>query len=129
MKNPLLILLLAIALPAAGAPPPAESPFACDMLALTPTIRKRHFDELGPQLGGLIKQIRELPDGYEFQFPSDTNIYLLLAEFAAWEPRCCPFFEIVIRQEREHGPLWFRLTGRKGVKAFIREEFSPWFNR
>jgi len=26
--------------------------------------------------------------------------------------------------EREGGPVWLRLTGREGVKAFIREEIG-----
>ena len=48
-----------------------ESPFACDRSALTAADRKRHFDELGPTLRGMVKNVRELPDGYEFQFPAD----------------------------------------------------------
>jgi hypothetical protein len=46
-----------------------ESPFACDRLALNSEQRKRHFDELGPKLRTLVLQARELPNGYEFQFP------------------------------------------------------------
>lgn len=38
--------------------------------------------------------------------------------------RCCPFFDFDLIVEREGGSMWFRLTGREGVKAFIREEFS-----
>src|SRR5437879_441484 len=78
-------------------PAQKESPFACDMQALTPQIRKRHFDELAPQLRMMIKAARELPTGYEFEFPSDAASYMLVAEFVAWESACCPFFDLTLR--------------------------------
>src|SRR4029450_8752934 len=59
-----------------------ESPFACNAFALSPEIRKRHFEELGPALLRLMKNTRELPDGYEFQFPADNKTYHLLMECA-----------------------------------------------
>src|SRR4051794_15388990 len=74
--------------------------FACDRSALTAADRKRHFDELGPTLRGMVKNSRELPDGYEFQFPADPATFRLVAEWAAGEHLCCPFFEIDLRQER-----------------------------
>lgn len=103
-----------------------ESPLACDRLALTPEQRKRHFDELGPMLRSLKTSVRELPNGVEFQYPSDLKTYQLVAEWAAGERVCCPFFEIDLRSEPEGGPLWLRLTGRDGVKEFIRAEGAAW---
>ncbi|MBZ5606914.1 MAG: hypothetical protein LAP38_01540 [Acidobacteriia bacterium] len=104
-----------------------ESPLACDRLALSPEQRKRHFDELGPMLHSLTKSIRELPTGYEFQFPADSASFRLVAEWVDGERLCCPFFDIDLRFEREHGALWLRLTGREGVKEFIRADFAKWF--
>jgi hypothetical protein len=101
-----------------------ESPFACDAFALSPEIRKRHFEELGPALLKLKKSTRELPDGYEFELPADNKTYQLLTEWAFQERLCCPFFDIDLRFDRENGPLWLRLTGRPGTKEFIREEFD-----
>ena len=89
-----------------------ESPFACDRLALDPEARKRHFDELGPALRSLRKAVRELPDGYEFQFPGDSKTIAMVAEWVAAERLCCPFFDIQMRMEREGGPFWLRLTPR-----------------
>ena len=40
--------------------------------ALTAQARKRHFDELGPALRARKKNVRELRDGFEFEFPADT---------------------------------------------------------
>jgi len=101
-----------------------ESPFACNAFALSPEVRKRHFEELGPALLKLKKSIRELPDGYELELPADNKTYQLLTEWAFQERLCCPFFEITLRFDREGGPLWLRLTGRPGTKEFIKEEFD-----
>jgi hypothetical protein len=101
-----------------------ESPFACNAFALSPEVRRRHFEELGPTLLKLKKSTRELPDGYEFELPADNKTYQLLTEWAFQERLCCPFFDIDLRFDRENGPLWLRLTGRSGTKEFIKEEFD-----
>jgi hypothetical protein len=101
-----------------------ESPFACNAFALSPEVRKRHFEELGPALLKLKKSTHELPDGYEFELPADNKTYQLLTEWAFQERLCCPFFDIELRFDRENGPLWLRLTGRPGTKEFIKEEFD-----
>jgi hypothetical protein len=101
-----------------------QSPSACNAFALSPEVRKRHFEEVGPALLKLKKSTRELPDGYEFEFPADNKTYQLLTEWAFQERLCCPFFDIDLRFDREDGPLWLRLTGRPGTKEFIKEEFD-----
>jgi len=106
-----------------------DSPLACNRLALTEVERKRHFDELGPTLRGMIKNIREVRGGYEFQFPADPASFRLVAEWAAGEHLCCPFFDIDLRQERENGALWIRLSGRSGVKQFIEADLDKWMSR
>jgi hypothetical protein len=100
------------------------SAFACNAFALSPEVRKRHFEEVGPALLKLKKSIRELPDGYELELPADNKTYQLLTEWAFQERLCCPFFDIALRFDREKGPLWLRLTGRPGTKEFIKEEFD-----
>jgi hypothetical protein len=103
-----------------------QSPFACDRMALDPVARKRHFDELGPALREARKAVRELPNGYEFQFSPDPKTVAMVAEWAAAERVCCPFFNIELRMEPEGGPFWLRLTGRKGTKEFIKVDGSSW---
>jgi len=100
------------------------SPFACNAFALSPEVRKRHFDELGPALLKLKKNTRELPNGYEFELPADNKTYQLLTEWTFQERLCCPFFDIDLHFSKEAGPLWLRLTGRPGTKDFIKEEFG-----
>ena len=118
----LLALLLMPALASAK-----ESPFACMMDALSPAERKQHFEEYGPKLRARLQKIQEVPDGYEFEFASDPETYRMLSRWMFQERLCCPFFDLSLRIDREGGPLWLRLAGRKGVKEFIVAEFDPWF--
>ena len=106
-----------------------ESLLACNAFALSPEQRNRHFDELGPALRGLRMSVRELDDGYEFEFPADTPTLQLLVEWTIQERACCPFFDINLRLEREGGPVWLRLTGRKGTKEFIKMEAAEWISQ
>ena len=127
-----LLLTMAVVLGGmAGAQSPAtgskkESPFACDRLALAPAARARHFDVLGPMLRQRRLAVRELPDGYEFQFSANPETIQLAAEWAAGERVCCPFFDIDLRMEREGGAFWMRLTGRPGTKQFIQQDGADW---
>lgn len=107
----------------------SESPFACNRLALTTEQRKRHFDELGPRLRSLKKSVRELTNGYEFEFPADSNTVQLVTEWAVGERACCHFFDIDMRLEREGGSLWLGLTGRDGVKQFIQADGASWIRQ
>ena len=49
-----------------------------------------------------------------------------MAEWAAGEHLCCPFFNIELRLEPEQGSLWLRLTGREGTKEFIKVDGASW---
>jgi len=120
-------LLLVLVIVAAAAPSFADSPFACNRAALTAQARRHHFDELSPALRARKKSIRELRDGFEFEFPPDTAMFQLVSEWVAGERLCCPFFDIDLHIEHEGGSLWLRLTGREGVKEFIKADFASWF--
>jgi glyoxylase-like metal-dependent hydrolase (beta-lactamase superfamily II) len=98
-----------------------ETPFACDPKAITAEDRKR-YDQLFAMLFSSVEERRELPDGYAFRLAEPIS----MASVARWmelEGKCCPFFDFQLERERERGALWMRLTGRPGVKQFIREEF------
>src|ERR1700733_16198208 len=107
---------------AAATPLASRSSFYCDHAALSPERRIRHFDVLGPALVAKRVSIRELPDGYRFQLPSDPETYQQAAEWIDGERMCCPFFDIALRISRDGGPLWLSVTGRPGTKEFIRAE-------
>jgi len=101
---------------------PEQSPIACDMTVLSDVQRERHV-ATSRELFSTLKQIRELANGYDFRIDG-PNVILQAAEFISLERRCCPFLNFEIEVEAENGSVWLRLTGREGVKAFVREEIS-----
>jgi hypothetical protein len=103
------------------------APFACDMTALSGEQRARHH-ELVALLQSTLIAVRELSDGYDFEFAWSPAIYNALAELTPLEHACCPFFDIGVRIDGESNKLCWRLTGREGIKAFIRAEFGKWFS-
>lgn len=101
----------------------SESPFFCNLSALDGDQRKHHR-ELTQKLRESVKEIRELTDGYAFRFTTETNRITLLAEWVALERLCCPFFAFQLEVGSDASPLWLRITGREGVKAFMQVEFE-----
>lgn len=101
----------------------SQSPLACDMTAIPPDQRQVHLIT-SQDLFSRIEEFRELTDGYEFRFANGPELIVKLAEFVSLEKLCCPFLNFVIEVEQEGGRVWLRLTGREGVKAFIREEIN-----
>lgn len=100
----------------------AEFPLACRMDALDVSERRRHaslFAELASRLAG----IEELPDGFAFAFPPERSLFLQLADWMILERQCCPFLDFELVLENRTEPVTLRLTGRRGVKEFLRHEF------
>ena len=100
-----------------------ESPIACDLGGLDALQRERR-QALREQISPATQEVKELPDGYAFRFPAEPSLCLAAAEFVTLERLCCPFFNFVLEVEKEGGPLWLRLTGREGVKEFLRAELG-----
>lgn len=95
--------------------------FACNMKALTSAERTRH-QELTRALFAAVTEKSELPDGYGFKLTAKD--LTKVAEWVSLEARCCPFFTFALEQSRDGGPLWLKITGAEGVKAFIRAELE-----
>ena len=111
---------------AAQSQPGPETPFFCNLKALTASERADHLS-LSARLADAVLETTELADGYSFQI---DRARISLQDLAAWsdfERRCCPFFDFALTLGRENGPLTLRLTGRNGVKPFIRSEFARIF--
>lgn len=100
-----------------------ESPIACDMSAIEPGLRAGHV-ATGGRVFRAAEEIRELPEGYAFRLPNESDTLRDAAEFISLERLCCPFLGFALEVEREGGPIWLQLIGREGVKGFIREEVS-----
>jgi hypothetical protein len=97
--------------------------FFCDVKAMTKSERER-YKQLREKLEGAMDEAKELENGYAFRWPSDRVDLMELAEWVEKERRCCPFFDFEMAFERERGPVWLKMTGREGVKTFLRMEFG-----
>jgi len=93
------------------------------MSALDQDQRKRH-DILTRNLLAKHVEIEELADGYGLRFPNDRSLFTALSEWATLEQLCCPFLTLTIESQHDQGPIWLRVSGRDGVKDFLRAELG-----
>jgi hypothetical protein len=110
----------------------AEAPLACDVNALSASQRERHR-ALGEKLHGAVVGRVELANGYTLvldlgRLPADSaGSPFCVVEVAEWvdlEARCCPFLDFGIDVSGEGRVVSLRLTGRKGVKSFLKTELG-----
>jgi hypothetical protein len=85
---------------------------------------RAHHKHLTDKLIAGRNAIVETPTGYEFQFSPSTITLAELAEWAAVERKCCPFFDFHIDLEKGGSLLCLRLTGAEGINQIIRGEFQ-----
>lgn len=98
------------------------SPFCCVIAAMSKSERER-YDELREKLENAVEETKELDRGFLFRLRGEVVSLIEVAEWMEKERGCCPFFDLAIEAERENGPVSLRITGREGVKEFIRGEF------
>ena len=108
----------------AGKPVAPESQgFYCNVKALTAAERARYKELTGKLLAGRA-EIVEVEKGYELRYRGGSIALAEVAEWVTMESKCCPFFDFHIDLEEEGRLVCLRLTGRDGVKTFIRAEFG-----
>ncbi|HEU5433876.1 MAG TPA: hypothetical protein VFU81_19560 [Thermomicrobiales bacterium] len=76
------------------------------------------------ELFGGAEAREELADGYAWRFAGGADVLAKLTDFVAAERTCCTFFRFEIEVEPGLGPIWLRLRGPEGTKAFLREHFA-----
>ena len=101
-------------------------PLACDMNVFTPAQREAHIQNTR-QLYGTVQAIHEMPIGYKFLFPCNSETIAKLAEFITNERLCCPFLEFDLKIRPNDQPISLTLSGPEGTHEFLREEFSEAF--
>jgi hypothetical protein len=126
------LLLSAIVLVAPTAAVVAEEPLVCNVGALTAAQQERH-QKLGRLLRSAVVERVELENGYVLvldlgRLPVDSaGAPVCVVEVAEWvdlESRCCPFLSFGIEVEPKGKTVRLRLTGGKGVKAFLESELG-----
>lgn len=97
--------------------------FFCDLAAMNAEQRAR-YRQVTQQMRAATPVIEELSNGYTLHFSVDSSLCLIVAEFMTLERLCCPFLDLTLELVREGGPMQLKLTGREGVKPFLRAELG-----
>jgi hypothetical protein len=100
-----------------------ESPFACSLEKTLTKEQRERKKQIAWKMATARMETQELANGYVFRFRPEGVSFAEIAEWVATERVCCPFFDLAIEAERENGPVSLRITGREGVKQFIRGAF------
>jgi hypothetical protein len=95
-------------------------PLACVPGAIPADERAGHFALTKALFKDAVQDRRELSNGYSFRFDADQ--LERVAHFAANERKCCPFLSFTLELMPGGGPLWLRLTGPEGTRAFLDAE-------
>ena len=98
------------------------SPLAGDLDAISPEQHASHQALIERLIGKPALESRELIDRYALRFA--TGNYPDVAAYVANERLYCPFLAFKIEVGAERGPVWLRITGREGVKEFMRSELQ-----
>ncbi len=93
------------------------------MTAIPADQREAHLGTI-EKLFRAVERIEELPNGYTFHLPNQSDVLLEAAKFIAFERLCCPFFSFQLDVEGERGAFSLSLTGQAGVKPFIMAEIG-----
>jgi hypothetical protein len=99
------------------------STFYCNLSALSTKERARHM-LLTLEIERARVETIELANGFAFRLQDGTASLADLAEWVSAERKCCPFFDFEIELQGNNGPLWLKLRGKDGVKAFMQSEFG-----
>jgi hypothetical protein len=97
----------------------ATVPLACVPGAIPPDERPAHF-ALAAELFGAVRERRALEEGYAFRWGAEWLERVM--RFVANEWLCCPFLEFGITVSPADGPVWLRMAGPPGTRAFLDAE-------
>jgi hypothetical protein len=95
-----------------------ESAFACNMLALNPSLRAEHRENT-ENLMAQCKSIREIEDGYSFEFLENEEVLSITIRFIMLEKQCCPFLGFQLELKAGQKVFWLRLTGPENIKPLL----------
>lgn len=65
----------------------------------------------------------ELPDGYSYRLDGSAILLSQVGEWISLERLCCPFLTLTISVAGGERDWLWTLTGPKGVKPLLMEEF------
>ena len=104
----------------------ADIPLICNMGVFTPDQRQAHI-QTTTELVQAVQRVQEVENGYEFMFPSETEIISKITEFVVNERLCCPFLKFTLTVFSNGEPVSLSLIGPLGTQEFLLAEFNGAF--
>ncbi len=101
----------------------AQTPLICNLGVFTPAQREAHI-QTATQLMQAKQDVRKVQNGYEFRFPSKSELIAKTADFIANERLCCPFLTFTLNVASSSESFSLALTGPVGTQEFLRAEFD-----
>lgn len=92
------------------------------------TLSSRELAERRQQLkSGLMDALIEtqpIEGGMTWRFEDRSGVWEMLAEFVAFERRCCRFLSFQLRINAQHHHIDLDLTGPEGTQEFLKEQLD-----
>ncbi|MFK7694284.1 hypothetical protein [Paenibacillus sp. HJGM_3] len=104
-----------------------EKPVACCHTVFTKEQREEYKNIWG-ELESRRQGITELENGYQYQFPGDSETLRLINEWVSMERKCCPFLTFTVIASHAEEPVLLQLTGNDEAKAFLRTDIQTKIN-
>ncbi|WP_052890685.1 hypothetical protein [Thermogemmatispora carboxidivorans] len=70
------------------------------------------------------EEVKELSDGYAFRFRDRQEQLAAILALISIERECAPLLTFELQFAPQRGPLWLRIRGPEGVKAYIKGGLS-----
>ena len=99
--------------------PNEKQNLACQIDTLN-SVQQANHQALIKQILSTKHEVKEIPAGYEINFPYNTSLFLDISEWISLEHLCCPFFTFNL--QIEEGQLQLSITGNDHVKRLLREQ-------
>ena len=99
------------------------SPIVCIEDAFSPAQKARHDELFVPFMQEKL-EVKELESGYAIRYPYSLELFANMAELAALERMCCPFFDLKLDVAADADSFWFSMTGPEGVKGLMVSEMN-----
>jgi hypothetical protein len=100
-----------------------DTPLVCNMDVFNPAQRESHI-RTTTELIRAVQRVNGVENGYELQFPNETEFITQIAEFISNERLCCPFLKFSLNIVSNIEPVSLSLTGPTGTQEFLRLEFG-----
>lgn len=97
-----------------------ELSIACTLSQTALRNRRTELNALKP----LIRERRQLGDGFALRFDGSTENLMAVAQVIAKERSCCCSLRFELIAEPEAGPLWLQVSGPDNTPQFLFEMFG-----